>query len=120
MMRRIVVVPFHNIYTTPDDPKRPFDSNNSHHRLRDSDLKKKLLEERAREQFLVWLVRGAVAWYKNKDFSTQPSLVKDAYKQYNDDNDKLQLFINECCEVDPKLSVPMSTVFFSSRPAYAL
>jgi len=105
MMRRIVVIPFHNIYTTPDDPKRPFDTNNPRHRLRDSDLKKKLLDERAREQFLVWLVRGTVAWYKNKDFSSQPPLVRDAYMQYNDENDKLQQFITEFCEINPSYHV---------------
>ncbi|KAF9998420.1 hypothetical protein BGZ80_000794 [Entomortierella chlamydospora] len=99
MMRRIVVVPFSNIYTLPDDPKRPFNPNNPHHRLRDPELKKKLLQEHARKQLLVWLVKGAVAWYKNKDLSSQPPAMLAAFQEYNDENDKLQQFINMNCEM---------------------
>ncbi|KAF8924262.1 hypothetical protein EDD21DRAFT_429505 [Dissophora ornata] len=92
MMRRIVVVPFHNVYTTPDDPKRPYNVDNPNYRLRDPELKHKLLKENAREQFLVWLVQGAVAWYENKDLSKQPPAMLRAFQEDNDENDKLQLF----------------------------
>ncbi|KAF9272994.1 hypothetical protein BGZ68_001932 [Mortierella alpina] len=100
MMRRTIVVPFNNIYTSPDDPKRPYNSNNPHHRMRDPEMKARLLKENVREQLLIWLVRGAVAWYKDKDLSRQPPAVLQAYKAYNDENDKLQLFIDEYCEID--------------------
>jgi len=105
MMRRIVVVPFHNIYTTPDDQKRPHDENNPHHRLRDPEIKNKLLKEHAREQLLTWLVRGAVAWFKNKNLTDQPPVMKRAYQVYNDENDKLQIFIDTSCEIGKDFAI---------------
>ncbi|KAG0018035.1 hypothetical protein BGZ80_007626 [Entomortierella chlamydospora] len=99
MMRRIIVVPFNNIYTTPDDPKRPFNNANSAHRLRDPELKHRLLKQDARQQFVVWLVRGAVAWYRNKDLSQHPPAMLRAFQEYNDENDKLQQSIHNHCEV---------------------
>ncbi|KAF8958825.1 hypothetical protein BGZ46_001883 [Entomortierella lignicola] len=108
MMRRIVVVPFNNIYTTPDDPKRPFNDANPAHRLRDPELKYKLLKQNAREQFLVWLVRGAVAWYKNKDLSQQPPAMLRAFQEYNNENDKLQQFIHNNCEIGDSHQVSVS------------
>ncbi|KAF8947129.1 hypothetical protein BGZ46_005635 [Entomortierella lignicola] len=75
MMRRIVVVPFNNIYTTLDDPKRPFNEANPTHRLRDPELKHKLLNQ-------------------------QPPAMLRAFQEYNDENDKLQQFIRSHCEVE--------------------
>ena len=79
--------------------KRPFDSSNPNHRIRDPELKRKLLSEKAQQQLLTWLVRGAVAWYKNKDFTSQPPLIRDAFNKYNAENDKLQQFIDTYCEI---------------------
>ncbi|KAF9920856.1 hypothetical protein BGZ67_000959, partial [Mortierella alpina] len=42
---------------------------------------------------------GAVAWYKNKDLSKQPPVMLQAFHVYNDENDKLQQFIDNVCEV---------------------
>ncbi|KAF9103376.1 hypothetical protein BGX27_010609 [Mortierella sp. AM989] len=97
MMRRIVVVPFQNIYTSPDDPKHPYDPNNPRHRPRDPEKAAKLLQEQGREQLLVWLVKGAMAWYKNKNLKEQPALMKQAFESYNDENDKLKKFIQMFC-----------------------
>jgi putative DNA primase/helicase len=98
MMRRIVVVPFHNIYTSPGDPKRPYNPDNTRHRIRDPELGKKLLQEEAREQLLVWLIRGAMAWYQNTDLSDQPDLMLQAFEVYNEENDAVKQFIDMYCQ----------------------
>ncbi|KAF9345479.1 hypothetical protein BGX26_003076 [Mortierella sp. AD094] len=105
MMRRLVVVPFENTYTSPDDPKKPYDQSNPFHRLKDPEKKKKLLDERAREQLLVWLVKGSVAWYMNKELRQQPPAILRAYENYNNENDKLQQFIDGYCEKGEKYQV---------------
>ncbi|KAF9343086.1 hypothetical protein BGX26_006286 [Mortierella sp. AD094] len=64
------------------------------------DLRDRLLQEDAQEQLLVWLVRGAVAWYKNRDLITRPPVMLAAYHAYSNENDKLQHFIETYCETD--------------------
>ncbi|KAF9426826.1 hypothetical protein BGZ76_002584 [Entomortierella beljakovae] len=115
MMRRIVVVPFHNIYTTPDDPKRPYDPENPYHRLRDPDIGEKLLLKEAREQLLVWLMRGAVSWYKNKDLRKQPAVMLRAFENYSDENDKLKIFIELFCETGPSKDYYVNTAEFREQ-----
>ncbi|KAF9176804.1 hypothetical protein BGZ49_005928, partial [Haplosporangium sp. Z 27] len=63
MLRRIQVIPFNNIYTTPGDANCPYNPLDPRHRLRDSNVRKKLLTKHSQEQLLVWLVQGAVKWY---------------------------------------------------------
>ena len=63
MLRRIVVVPFHNLYTTPDEAHRPYDSRNRTHRLQDFSLGAKLKTLEAQQQFLTWVVQGSVKWF---------------------------------------------------------
>lgn len=53
-----------------------------------------------REQLLVWLVRGAVAWYE-AGLGEQPELLKSALQGYVEENDTLQSFIEDRCEVQP-------------------
>lgn len=53
-----------------------------------------------REQLLVWLVRGAVAWYE-AGLGEQPELLKSALQRYVEENDTLQSFIEDRCEVQP-------------------
>ncbi|KAF9102728.1 hypothetical protein BGX27_010873 [Mortierella sp. AM989] len=79
MMQRIAV-------TTPEDPKRPFNHTNPAHRLRNPELKQKLLKQNAREQFL-------------------PPAMLRAFQEYNDENDKLQQFTNNHCDVGVPHSV---------------
>ncbi|KAG0289456.1 hypothetical protein BGZ98_003823 [Dissophora globulifera] len=91
MRRRMVVVPFNNVYTS------------------DPDMETKMLSGDILEQFLVWLVRGAVAWYKNKDLeNTQPPSMLAAFSEYIDENDHLQQFIDEYYELDMRFYVNAS------------
>jgi len=105
MMRRIVVIPFHNIYTSPSDVNRPFDPNNPRHRLKNPSLQEILLGKKAQQQLLTWLVRGAVKWFKSDPkigLGEQPKAMQEAFMDYKEENDKVKLFINAMCEVAPK------------------
>ncbi|KAF8982175.1 hypothetical protein BGZ46_001657 [Entomortierella lignicola] len=104
MLRRIKVVPFTNIYTTPEDSNRPYDKHDPRHRLRDPNKRKELLSEYSQEQLLVWLVRGAVKWYAG-GLGKLPECMKDAFNKYYTENDKLHEFIDELCEVSKEYRV---------------
>jgi len=97
LTRRIVVIPFHNIYTSPTDSARPFDAHNPRHRPRDPELRAKLLTAFAQEQLLTWLVQGAVNWYR-EGLGARPQGVEEAWNLYKGENDRLQIFIDERCE----------------------
>jgi len=111
LTRRIVVIPFHNIYTSPTDSARPFDKHNPRHRLGNPDLRAKLLTVFAQEQLLTWLVKGAVNWYK-EGLGARPQCVEDAWKLYKDENDRLKIFIDERCELLPNLQANDEKVFY--------
>ncbi|KAF9154127.1 hypothetical protein BGX21_004762 [Mortierella sp. AD011] len=105
MLRRIMVIPFTNIYTTPEDSSRPYNPLNPRHRLRDPNVRKKLLTKYSQEQLLVWLVQGAVKWYAGEGLGKVPQCMQDAFSAYCLENDKLQEFIEDCCEVSPNYNI---------------
>lgn len=98
MLRRIVVIPFNNIYCSPHDLRMPYDPCNPRHRLRDSNLRRKLMLSNCQQQLLTWLVRGAVKWSVS-GLGLQPEIIKNALNNYYSENDKLGLFIDEQCEL---------------------
>jgi len=104
MTRRIVVIPFTNIYVDINDAKRPYDENNPRHRLRDNSLRSKLMLDNQQEQLLNWLVAGAVKWYV-EGLGEQPQAAKDAFNNYFTENDKLGQFIDNCCTKGSELHV---------------
>ncbi|KAF9426273.1 hypothetical protein BGZ76_002836 [Entomortierella beljakovae] len=104
MMRRVLVFPFTNIYTSPEDMNRPYDIKNPRHRRKDPNKREKLLSKSSQEQLLVWLVQGAVKWY-TEGLGELPQCMKDAYNEYRTENDKLLEFIEYCCEVNPEHKV---------------
>lgn len=108
LLRRIIVIPFTNTYCSPDDPVNPYDKSNKQHRLRDNDLKRKLMTEECLSQLLTWLVRGAVKWYTSSGLPERPSLITDALEQYRDDNDTLGQFITERYDKDASYHVSAS------------
>jgi len=101
MMRRIIVVPFHNIYTSPTDINRPYDAHNPRHKLKDTSLKEKLHTAISQEQLLTWLVQGSVKWFE-EGLGEQPQSMKDALLCYKEENDRIKIFIDAMCEVAPK------------------
>ena len=104
MMRRIVVIPFTNIYTSTDSKTNPYDSANPHHRLRDNDLEAKLSSQEGQEQLLSWLVRGAVAWYQ-RGLGAMPEAVGQAFDSFHQENDTLTSFIRDSCILDKDATV---------------
>ncbi|KAF8976748.1 hypothetical protein BGZ46_007992 [Entomortierella lignicola] len=104
MLRRIKVIPFTNIYTSPEDPSRPYNPHNPRHRQRDPNVRKKLLTKYSQEQLLVWLVQGAVKWYA-EGLGKLPKCMEDAFSAYCLENDKLGEFIEDYCEQSPEYKV---------------
>ncbi|KAF9357320.1 hypothetical protein BGX26_003925, partial [Mortierella sp. AD094] len=104
MLHRIQVIPFSMIYTTPEDFNRPYDPNNPRHRLRDTNVRRRLLTKCSQEQLLVWLVQGAVKWYAG-GLGKLPKCMEDAFGAYCEENDKLGEFIEEGCEQSPSHKV---------------
>ena len=97
MLRRLIVIPFVNVYCGPDD-RVPYDPTNPHHRLKDDNLREKMMTDEHRGELLTWLVQGAVHWYA-QGLGQQPPLLKEALRGYVAENDVLQQFIQEHCEV---------------------
>ena len=104
MMRRIIVVPFNNIYTTPQDNLRPYDGANPAHRLKDAGVEQKLKSDQGLHQLLKWLVEGARAWYK-QGLGGQPAPIREGLDMYINENDKLSEFVRTSCETGPDLYV---------------
>lgn len=98
MLRRLIVVPFNNVYTSPDDPGNPYDASNPRHRLKDNTLAAKLSTQTMKQQLLSWLVEGAKQWYE-RGLGAQPQLLSDQLKSYIADNDQLTSFIKEHCTI---------------------
>lgn len=101
MMRRILVIPFQNKYTKPDAAQDPYDVTNPNHRLRDDNLRDRLLSPEGQEQLLSWLVKGAKAWYKEGLGAMSPA-INTAFKNYKEENDYLAIFIHDCCILGPQ------------------
>ena len=113
MLRRLIVVPFINIYASPDD-REPFDPSNPRHRLKDENLREKLGTPDAQNQLLTWLVKGAVAWYAN-GLGAQPPLLQEGLRDYIADNDTLGQFIADNCEVGPPITHNVNAAIFRQR-----
>ena len=99
MMRRLIIIPFSNVYTSADSKCNPFDATNPNHRHKDDTLRGKLLSQEGQEQLLVWLVKGAKEWYE-RGLGAMPGAVGAAYDRYVEDNDTLTAFLRECYEVE--------------------
>ena len=104
MLRRIVVIPFANVYTSPGAKNNPYDPDNPHHRLKDDGLREKLLSQAGQEQLLAWLVRGAVSWY-GQGLGAMPTAIGAAWDSYIEENDTLAAFVAERCVLGADMSV---------------
>eukprot|EP00891_Asterochloris_glomerata_P008016 jgi/Astpho2/8016/fgenesh1_pg.00120_%23_12_t len=108
--RRLVLTPFANNYRPPDK----FDPDNPTHRPIDMTLGERLATPEVLEQFLAWMVRGAVAWYK-EGLGPKPAVLSAAKEQYYQEFDDIGRFIKESCDIGPNLS--MSTSAFKQALA---
>jgi putative DNA primase/helicase len=94
ILNRLRVIPFPNTYVVP----HAFDPTNATHRLRDDGLKARMKEEESLRQVLSWLARSSREWYEG-GFDSIPKAVWDATREYVSESDKLQLFLDQHCEI---------------------
>lgn len=90
--RRLMLIPF-----TVQVPKEKVDKR----------LQYKL--ERESVGILNWAVDGALKW--QREGLEPPQSVKQASKEYRDDMDVLELFVNDCCDKGPDYQAPAGELF---------
>ncbi len=83
----------------------------SNERQADLTLKETLKQERS--GILAWLVRGCITWQKHG--LDIPASVQLATDKYREDEDRLLLFIQECCLIAPDTQVKASALFKAYR-----
>lgn len=76
-------------------------------RERDLMLSRKLAEEKA--GIFSWIVRGAVDWYR--DGLNPPDSVIEASAAYRVEQDRLMLFVSDCCIMDPNTFTSLNGAF---------
>jgi putative DNA primase/helicase len=82
--------------------------------LRDNTLSTKLAAERS--GILNWVVKGAVAWYK--DGLNPPESVIEASAAYRAEQDRLLQFVADCCIIDRDAFAPLTGMFGGLYNAY--
>jgi P4 family phage/plasmid primase-like protien len=75
--------------------------------VRDNTLETTLRDERA--GILTWIVAGAHEWYR--DGLRPPGSVLLAVRQYQSDEDRINVFVSERCAVDPGAQVPLAALY---------
>lgn len=87
-VRRIILIPFENMFISPDDHRMIYDENNPNHKIIDINLKDKMTNKPYLEQFLVWLVKGSIEWYRS-GLGESPDCIKNAFTGYIDEKQKV-------------------------------
>jgi putative DNA primase/helicase len=83
----------------------------SNERQADLNLKEILQEERS--GILAWLVRGCLEWQAQG--LGVPASIQLSTSNYRDEEDRLHLFIQECCLVKPEASVKAGSLYQAYR-----
>ena len=102
--RRIVLVPFLAEFKDENN----YEPNNPKHRKGDKEIELKLMQKI--DQLLVWLVNGSVRYFK-EGLGQPPAQIKDATKEYLNENDDLGNFLEETCEKEKNSFVYHSVLF---------
>jgi len=103
IIERLICIHFPVTFTDLEPGEKP----TLYKRQRDNDLKDKLRADLP--GVFNWLVQGSVKWYASQDLKKNaPKKVKDFGRSYLEEQDKMKMFINECCEV--KASNRVSTI----------
>jgi len=100
---RIHLIPF--MIKFVDEPKGKLE------RKRDRYLREKLINESS--GILAWLVRGCLAW--QKEGLNPPPIVKEATKKYQEDEDVIGQFLNDCCEQSMDKQIQASPFYESYK-----
>lgn len=90
--RRLILIPF-----TVQIPEDKVDKN----------LPDKLKAESM--GILNWIVQGAIAW--QREGLEIPDSIKDASKEYRNEMDQIQAFVDDCCDVGKNYQVKASELF---------
>jgi uncharacterized membrane protein YgdD (TMEM256/DUF423 family) len=81
-----------------------YDSTNPLHGVVDTKLVARLSDARHMEQFLIWLVHGAVRWYANgEQLLPMPALSIAAVNAYQVENNPFAAFLEWSCDLGPLL-----------------
>jgi len=88
--RRVILIEFGTKFWNPDKGEVGPD-----HLKQDKSLFGKLAAEFP--GILAWLVRGCIEWQKNG--LQAPKMIQDKTAEYREDEDQIQHFMSECCEV---------------------
>lgn len=84
-----------------------YDSANPLHGVVDTKLVARLSDAWHMEQFLVWLVQGAVRWYVNgEQLLPMPARSIAALDAYHVENDPFATFLEWSCDLGPNLFMP--------------
>ena len=102
--RRLVLVPFANNYRPADK----YDPNDPTHRPIDMQLGEKLNTPEVLEQFLAWMVKGAVAWYEH-GLGVKPALLSSAQSEYYEEHDLVGRYIRDYCIVGANRRTPVAS-----------
>ncbi len=99
LWQRIYLIPFN--FSFIDEPQK------ANEKKRDPDLSEKLKAEAA--GILAWLVRGCLEWQKQG--LNPPNEVKTATSKYQQDEDDIGQFINECCYLSSEAKVKAGILY---------
>lgn len=97
---RMILFPF-ELSFVDREPK------NDTERRADPLLAKKLEQEKSK--ILAWMVLGCLEW--QAEGLNPPTIVKEAVKKYQQDEDSVGDFIDECCIIDSKCTVSAAAVY---------
>ena len=112
LVRRILIVPFEKYFRTKNESGYCKNDPNCIE-IKNNNLKYELLEAHA--QFFNWIAAGAVRYYKNlgRLVEIMPKSFKTSKRKYIHENDPVQQFIQEFCEIDPEYRI--SVVGFQTK-----
>lgn len=100
---RVHLIPF--LLSFIDEPHK------SNERKSDKFLKDKLLVESS--GILAWLMRGFLSWQENG--LNPPEIIKQATKEYQEEEDVIGHFLNERCDFDPEQRVQANPLYQSYK-----
>lgn len=93
--RRLIVIPFKNKMTGPEDIKNFTE----------------VLLEKSGEYILYWIIEGARKVIADNFIIKTPAVVQAAINEYREQNDWFQQFLDECCELDSKAKESSSDLY---------
>ena len=73
------------------------------------------LVQHAGEAVMQWIIKGARKVIAREFQPEIPACIRDAVKTYRDNNDRLSIFLDKCCEVNPDYKEKSGSVYHEYR-----